>query len=343
MAITKFQPKIWSANILANLRAQLVYAGPGISNRDYEGDISAYGDTVHMVSFSDPAVRTYSKGGPITWDVLTDAENLLVVNQSDYFAFTVDDIDKRQALPGFIAKASQGASYNLVKNADTYVATNLLTAVNGSGNDLGALSVTVAANDFYGKFFVGARTKLNKANVPYAGRWAVIPPDATGYLLQDPRFVANPQLAGSGMADVVNDGIIGDAGEQADSFSGDDMGANPLIGRIAGSTSTSRTRCRSPAPRSTAWRGTRWPTRSLTRSARPRPCASRPRASSTASAASTSTVARSTTPPRSRSERSRWRKPRTSGSSPPPGAGLRSRSSRCSNGRGSATGWPRAG
>jgi hypothetical protein len=234
MAITKFQPKIWSANILANLRAQLVYAGPGISNRDYEGDISAYGDTVHMVSFSDPAVRTYSKGGPITWDVLTDAENLLVVNQSDYFAFTVDDIDKRQALPGFIAKASQGASYNLVKNADAYVATNLLTAVNGSGNDLGLLSVTVAANDFYGKFFVGARTKLNKANVPYAGRWAVIPPDATGYLLQDPRFVANPQLAGSGMADVVNDGIIGDAGEQADSFSGDDMGANPLIGRIAG-------------------------------------------------------------------------------------------------------------
>lgn len=208
MAITKFQPKIWSANILANLRAKLVYAGPGISNRDYEGDISAYGDTVHMVSFSDPAVRTYTKGGPITWDVLTDAENLLVVNQSDYFAFTVDDIDKRQSLPGFISKASIGASYNLVKNADTYVATNLLTAVNGSGNDLGALSVTVAASDLYGKFFVGARTKLNKANVPYDGRWAVVPPDATGYLLQDSRFVANPQLAGQGDPEL-RDGFIG--------------------------------------------------------------------------------------------------------------------------------------
>jgi hypothetical protein len=208
VAITKFQPKIWSANILANLRAKLVYAGPGISNRDYEGDISAYGDTVHMVSFSDPAVRTYSKGGPITWDVLTDAENLLVVNQSDYFAFTVDDIDKRQSLPGFIAKASMGASYNLVKNADTYVATNLLTAVNGSGNDIGAISVTVSAADFYGKFFVGARTKLNKANVPYENRWAVVPPDATGYLLQDSRFVANPQLAGQGDPEL-RDGFIG--------------------------------------------------------------------------------------------------------------------------------------
>jgi hypothetical protein len=198
MAITKFQPKIWSANILANLRAQLVYAGPGISNRDYEGDISAYGDTVHMVSFSDPAVRTYTKGGPITWDVLTDAENLLVVNQSDYFAFTVDDIDKRQSLPGFIAKAAQGASYNLVKNADTYVATNLLTAVNGTGNDIGPVSVTVASADSYGKVFVAGRTKLNKSNVPFTGRFAVIPPDLTGYLLQDSRFVANPQLASEG-------------------------------------------------------------------------------------------------------------------------------------------------
>jgi hypothetical protein len=209
MAITKFQPKIWSANILANLRAQLVYAGPGISNRDYEGDISGYGDTVHMVSFSDPAVRTYTKGGPITWDVLTDAENLLVVNQSDYFAFTVDDIDKRQSLPGFIAKASFGASYNLVKNADSYVATNLLTAVNGSGNDIGPISVTVAASDLYGKLFVAGRTKLNKANVPFSGRYCVVSPDVTGYLLQDNRFVANAQLAGEGGDPELRSGSIG--------------------------------------------------------------------------------------------------------------------------------------
>lgn len=214
MAITKFQPKIWSANILANLRSKLVYAGPGISNRDYEGEISQYGDTVHIVSFSDPAVRTYTKGGPITWDVLTDAERLLVVNNSDYFAFTVDDIDKRQSLPGFIAKASEGAAYNLVSKVDAFVATTLITAVDGTGNDLGNISVTVAANDFYSKFFVGARTKLNRSNIPYEGRYAVVPPEATGYLLQDPRFVQNPQMAD--LPDADNPLITG------------------LIGRIAG-------------------------------------------------------------------------------------------------------------
>jgi len=198
MAITKFQPKIWSANILANLRAQLVYAGSAVANRDYEGDISQAGDTVHIVSFADPAARAYTKGGPITWDVLTDAERLLTVDQSDYFAFTVDDIDKRQSLPGFIAKASQGAAYNLVTRVDTYMSGALLTAVNGTGNDVGPVSVTVAAADAYSKIFVAMRTKLNKANVPMDGRWAVIPPELTGYLLQDARFVQNPQNNGSG-------------------------------------------------------------------------------------------------------------------------------------------------
>jgi len=211
MAITKFQPEVWGAGILTNLRNELVYAGGNISNRDYEGDIAQAGDTVHIVSFADPAVRTYTKGGPITWDVLTDAELLLTIDQSDYFAFTVDDIDKRQSLPGFVQKATQGAAYNLVGKVDTYVSGLLLTAVNGSSNDIGPVSVTVSAADAYSKIFVAGRTKLNKANVPMDGRWAVVPPELSGYLLQDARFIANAQ----------------------DNSSGGDLGAGH-IGRIAG-------------------------------------------------------------------------------------------------------------
>jgi P22 coat protein - gene protein 5 len=207
MAIVNFVPKIWSANILSNLRSKLVYAGPGISNRDYEGEIAQAGDTVHIVSFTDPAVRAYTKSTDITYDLLTDADRTLVVNQSDYFAFTVDDIDRRQALPGFIAKASQGAAYNLVKNVDTYVATALLNAVNGTGNDVGPVSVTVAAADAYAKIFVAMRTKLNRAAVPMEGRWAVVPPELYGYLLQDSRFVTANASADGGRA--LHEGFVG--------------------------------------------------------------------------------------------------------------------------------------
>ena len=51
MAITNFIPELWSANILLELQKNLVY-GSAV-NRDYEGDIANYGDTVHI-----PASRT---------------------------------------------------------------------------------------------------------------------------------------------------------------------------------------------------------------------------------------------------------------------------------------------
>src|SRR3990172_3808056 len=121
MAITNFQPEVWSPLILANLRSALVYGQDGLINRDYEGDIANAGDTVHITSFTDPAVRDYTKNTDISWDLLTDSTRALIVDQADYFAFTVDDIDRRQALQGFVAKASQGAAYNLASEADAYL------------------------------------------------------------------------------------------------------------------------------------------------------------------------------------------------------------------------------
>src|SRR5690606_498182 len=98
MAITKFIPEIWSANILANLRDTLVYAQPGVVNRDYEGEIAQAGDTVHITAFNDPAVRPYTKNNDITWDLLTDTQQSLVVDQADYLALTVDAIDRRRGV-----------------------------------------------------------------------------------------------------------------------------------------------------------------------------------------------------------------------------------------------------
>ena len=46
MAITNFIPELWSANILLELQKNLVY-GSAV-NRDYEGDIANYGDTVNI-------------------------------------------------------------------------------------------------------------------------------------------------------------------------------------------------------------------------------------------------------------------------------------------------------
>lgn len=186
MAITNFVPEIWSAALLKALRDRLTYAQAGVINRNYEGEIARAGDTVHITSFNDPAVRSYTKnpGSPITWDLLTDTQKTLVVAEADYFAFKVDDIDKRQALGGFVEEATVGASYNLAKVADDFVA-GLMVA--GAANDLGSVAVADPAAAY--DLLVQMRTSLTRSNTPDEGRFVIVPPELYAKLLQDDRFI----------------------------------------------------------------------------------------------------------------------------------------------------------
>lgn len=186
MAITNFVPEIWSAALLKALRDRLTYAQAGVINRNYEGEIARAGDTVHITNFVDPAVRSYTKNGTITWDLLTDAQQSLVVDQADYFAFKVDDIDRRQALPGFVEEATVGAAYNLAAEADDYVA-GLMKAGAASGNQLGATVLTTPEEAY--AMLVELRTVLTRSNTPDEGRFAVVPPEVYALLLQDDRFI----------------------------------------------------------------------------------------------------------------------------------------------------------
>lgn len=203
MAIAQFIPEVWSGAILANLRDILIYAG--LANRNYEGAISASGDTVHITSFVDPVVRDYVKNTDISWDLLTDATRALVVDQADYFAFTVDDVDRRQSLPGFVDDTTQGAAYNLNAAADEYVANLMVTATNATSQDLGAQTWDISDNTAYG-FLIAMRTKLNRNNIPMQGRWVVVPPEAYAALLQDPRFV---NASASGTTEALREGFVG--------------------------------------------------------------------------------------------------------------------------------------
>lgn len=185
MAITNFIPEIWSAALLKALRDRLTYAQAGVINRNYEGEIARAGDTVHITSFEDPAVRDYTKNGTISWDLLTDDQQTLVVDQANYFAFKVDDIDKRQALPGFVEETTVGASYNLAAKADEFVAGLM---VEGAGNDLGAATVSGSDPDAY-ELLVEFRTALTRSNTPTDGRFVVVPPEFYAVLLKDDRFI----------------------------------------------------------------------------------------------------------------------------------------------------------
>ena len=64
MAITNFITELWSANILLELQKNLVY-GSAV-NRDYEGDIANYGDTVHITGIAHISSGDYTAHTDIT-------------------------------------------------------------------------------------------------------------------------------------------------------------------------------------------------------------------------------------------------------------------------------------
>jgi hypothetical protein len=214
MAILRFRPEIWSAALLVALQKRLVYAGPGVVNRDYEGEISQAGDTVRITSISDPTIGTYAANSTvIAPEELTDSQRTLVVDQAKYFAFFVDDVDARQAKGDVIPTALMRAAYKLADQADQYVA-GLYTgiqsanAVNGGSTVTFTAIGTTATEEFYNKVLVPLKVKLDEANVPSEGRYAVVPPWGHAMLLLSSLF---SRWDGAGTDVVAKNGLVGRA------------------------------------------------------------------------------------------------------------------------------------
>ena len=207
MAINNFIPEVWSARLLSSLKKSLVFAGPGVANRDYEGDIRQSGDTVRITSISRPTIGDYVKNSTtITPETLTDAQRSLLISQSKYFAFEVDDIDMRQAANGgaLMNEAASEAAYGLADVADQYVA-GLYTEVQAA-NAISTTAITDAAKAVKG--LLDLKTKLDVADVPTQGRYVVVPPWYLNLLLQSDLFA---RVDASGTSEGLRNGTVGRA------------------------------------------------------------------------------------------------------------------------------------
>jgi hypothetical protein len=205
MAISAFKPEVWSAELLVALEKSLVYAATGVVNRNYEGDISSYGDTVHIVNLADPTIGTYTAHTDITIEDVDDAEQLLLIDQSKYFAFEVDDIEKRQARGDVMGEQARKSAYLLRDVADQHVAAKMAAGVD-AGNIVA--EQTLATPDAAYDLLVDLGTILDEDNVPTEGRWSVITPAFHGLLLKDDRFIAAGDERG---ASVRTNGVVGEA------------------------------------------------------------------------------------------------------------------------------------
>lgn len=204
MAISTFIPTIWEARLLAHLDKALVYGN--LCNRDYEGDIRNYGDTVKINQIGNVEVKDYTKGTPITVDEIDGTPTELHIDQQKYFAFHVDDVDAAQANVNLVDGAMARASYALRDVIDQYIASFHKSAGVKIGSSTTPISITTA-DAAYGNL-VDLKGALDDANVPSEGRWVVVPSWFYGLMLKDNRFVA----AGTTKTDaVLGNGYIGSA------------------------------------------------------------------------------------------------------------------------------------
>ena len=202
MAFSNFIPEVWSARLLEHLDKVHVYAG--LMNRDYEGDIRAFGDTVHINQIGAITINDYTGADIADPEELDSKQMDLVIDQAKYFNFQIRDIDNVQSNPKLVDAAMQRASYGINDVVDNYLA-GLLLAGADAANTITAENLT--SENAY-DYLVDLGVRLNENNVPMLGRWVVVPPWFHGLLLKDPRFVGN----GTGYNQaILQGGWVGDA------------------------------------------------------------------------------------------------------------------------------------
>ncbi|MGB2065588.1 MAG: hypothetical protein ACPHUL_10535 [Marinomonas gallaica] len=188
-----FLPEIYSKKVLNFFRKASVVEA--ITNTDYAGEISAFGDSVKIIKEPVITVDQYERGGSITATTLTDNEVVLVVDTANAFKFIVDDIETSMSHVNFKEAASSSAAYSLRDAFDTGVIATMFAGVTTSSPDhtLGADSATaLGAGVFDGAGAVDLGQSgetdpldlmsrmarlLDAQNVPEEGRWFVAGPE----------------------------------------------------------------------------------------------------------------------------------------------------------------------
>ena len=129
MAVTNFIQQIWSKKIQDDLELKCKLVDNCL--RDYEGDCK-YAQSVKILGVGEPTIGAYDGTNDITIEDMSDRGQILTIDQANYFAFYVDDIDQAQSVPGLKEKYQEKAVHGLAVARDTYVANLIKGATNAT-------------------------------------------------------------------------------------------------------------------------------------------------------------------------------------------------------------------
>jgi hypothetical protein len=207
-----FSPVIYSKK--AQLTFRKLSVVQAITNTEYYGEIKEMGDTVHVTKEPTITVASYARGQQIVPQDLIDDRVTLTIDQGNYFAFAVDDVEKKHAHNNWESMATDRGAYALRDAFDievlAYAASNVASArtlgstatplkVNHDGTYTPGVEMTPTAvlNRF-------ARY-LDAQNVPHENRWAVVDPFFLELLRDDASKLIHDDYVAKGL---LNNGIV---------------------------------------------------------------------------------------------------------------------------------------
>jgi len=162
-----------------------------ISNTDYEGEITAFGDKVIIRTVGDVTINTYVIGKGLNYEKIQSPNVELLIDQGKYYGVAINAVEQKQSDINYVDKWAENAAENMKIAIDK----DILGAIpadahaDNAGIAAGAVSSSVnlgvATTD--GSTAIGLSSStivtkivecgqvLNEQNVPQTDRWIVIP------------------------------------------------------------------------------------------------------------------------------------------------------------------------
>jgi len=195
-------PAIYSQKVLKFFRRASVVEA--ITNTDYTGEIENFGDTVNILKEPSITVASYSRGQTVNTQTLADDQMQLTIDQGNYFAFKVDDIEERQSHVNWEALATSSGAYTLKKAYDYNVLKNMYDNAVASTGTLGTQATSANTGDEVANLVAQAAAELDKNDVPEENRWLVAPPQFYEVLRQAGSKIMDASVIGSGGSPLLN-------------------------------------------------------------------------------------------------------------------------------------------
>jgi len=217
----KFIPEIWSDEIIAAYKANLVAANM-FSKMSFKGK---KGDTLHIPKPTRGSASVKAASTQVTLIAATETEQQVLINKHYEYSRLIEDIVETQALASLRKFYTDDAGYALAKQVDTdliqlgravgsgtaystaasttnaFIGSNGTTVYNSSSSNAAALTDAAIRRSIQ---------RLDDADVPMTDRCMIVPPSTRNTLMGIARFTEQAFVGEQGSANTIRNGMIGD-------------------------------------------------------------------------------------------------------------------------------------